>query len=429
MTPGAVRVRYDEPSPRRPAGPIPLVLLALALALASAPAHAQRVTASIQGNVARGDAPEPDATVVATNLANGAVVTVTSDGKGFYVLAGLAPGQYLITVTPSGGGEGVFNSAEIGIGQSVELNINLDTAPKVPGAEVITVQETTPMFETKTSEVATNVSQRQIKNLPQNDRNFLNFAVLAPGVRLNTDELAKNVNSGGLEARQTNVFIDGLSFKNNIIEGGVVGQDASRGNPFPQLAVSGFRILTQNYKAEYEQAGTAIISTLTRSGGNDFHGEAFAAFQNKALVKKDPFVEERGEDEPSYTRYQVGALGSGPIIKDKLFALLSYEGNYQNRAANVTISMRTPENLARFGQYEGTFTSPFREHLVFGKISFLPESAQTLDLSVFVRARDRRPQLRTGGHPDRLRRRGERSQQRRHRFAAPPVAKPGRARQ
>src|SRR6185369_15049105 len=100
------------------------------------------------------------------------------------------------------------------------------------------------------------------------------------------------------EARQTNVFIDGLSLKNNIIEGGVVGQDASRGNPFPQLAVAGFRVLTQNYKAEYEQAGSAIISTVTRSGGNDVHGEFYGSFQNKDLVAIDPFAEKLNKDNP-----------------------------------------------------------------------------------------------------------------------------------
>jgi hypothetical protein len=221
--------------------------------------------------------------------------------------------------------------------------------------------------------------------ISQNSRNFLNFALLAPGVRATNDEFKQAVSSGGLEPRQTNVFIDGVSMKNNIIEGGVVGQDSSRGNPFPQLAVGGFRVLTQNFKAEYEQAGTAVISSVTRSGGNDIHGQLFLSMQSKGLVEIDPFVEKNMQPKPDYARYQMGGLVSGPLIKNKLFGLAVYEGNYQNRSNQVTLGNRTPENLARFGQYEGSYTSPFREHLGFAKLSYVPDQAQTFDLSVNLR--------------------------------------------
>ena len=357
-----------------------------ALSLLSPPAYAQRVSGAIQGKIVLSGAPQAAAKVTVTNLSNGAVVTVAADAAGNYVIPGLAPGQYLVAV--AAGGQETTDFVEVGIGQ--DLTVNLDVASaSVKGAERIEVSGQ--RFENRTSEIATNVSQEQIANLPQNNRNFLNFAALAPGVRVSDNEFNKNVSSGGLEARQTNVFIDGLSLKNNIIEGGVVGQDASRGNPFPQLAVAGFRVLTQNYKAEYEQAGSAIISTVTRSGGNDVHGEFYGSFQNKDLVAIDPFAEKLNKDNPNnpgkpdYGRYQLGGLFSGPIIKDKLFALATYEGNYQNRANQVLIGNQTPENLARFGQYQGSFTSPFREHLGFGKVTWLPAPEQTVDLTLTIR--------------------------------------------
>ncbi|WP_446705172.1 hypothetical protein, partial [Aeromonas veronii] len=80
-------------------------------------------------------------------------------------------------------------------------------------------------------------------------------AALAPGVRYNDSETDKSFTSGASTASQVNVFIDGVSLKNKLREGGVAGQQNSRGNPFGQLAVQEFRVLTQNYKAEYEQAG------------------------------------------------------------------------------------------------------------------------------------------------------------------------------
>ncbi len=348
--------------------------------VASAPAQAQRVTAQIQGRVIGKSGPVAGAKIVATNLDTTAPTTVISDPRGGYVLAALPPGLYLVVVTlPSG--EEVVENVTLGIGQSLQLNLDVDAAA-VQGQETIVVSGA--VTENRTSEVATNISREQLRTLPQNSRNFLNFALLAPGVRGSTDELNQNVASGGLEARQTNVFIDGLSLKSNILQGGVIGQDASRGNPFPQLAVGGFRVLTQNFKAEYEQAGTAVISSVTRSGGNDVHGEIFGSFQSKELVERNPFLLDE-VDKPDYSRYQVGALLSGPIVENKLFGLATYEGNYQNRAEQVTIGSRTPENLARFGQYEGAYTSPFREHLAFAKLSYVPDEAQTIDLSLNLR--------------------------------------------
>ena len=89
-------------------------------------------------------------------------------------------------------------------------------------------------------------------------------------------------------AEQTNVFIDGVSFKNDVLQGGLVGQDSSRGNPFPQNAVQEFRVITQNYSAQYEKASSAIITAVTKSGGNDFHGQVFDFYQPKAWVSQLP---------------------------------------------------------------------------------------------------------------------------------------------
>jgi hypothetical protein len=344
------------------------------------PAHAQRVTGTIQGKIVRGPDGQAAAKVSATNLTTAAVVTVTTGDDGGYQLPALAPGQYLLAVSGPGGEATEF--VDLGTGQTIQVNLDLATA-QVQGSERIEVSGK--RFDVRTSEVATDVSQAQIENLPQSNRNFLNFAALAPGVQVSTDEFDRNVSSAGLAARQTNVFVDGVSLKNHIIEGGVVGQDASRGNPFPQLAVAGFRVLTQNFKAEYEEAGTAIISTVTRSGGNDPHGELYASWQNTDLVEIDPFAAKLMQRKPDYSRYQVGGLLSGPLIRDRLFALATYEGNYQNRANQVALGDATDANLMRFGQYQGSFTSPFREHLAFAKLTWLAAPDHTLDLSASLR--------------------------------------------
>lgn len=360
------------------------------LLLATEPALAQRTNATILGKVTADPAPAPEGTtVIAINVGTGVQISDTAGQDGSYVLAGMAPGQYMISVNTPDGREAI-RQVSVQVGQTVELDIELPgPGAEGPAGESMVGSETIvvvgQLAENKTSEVATNVSREQMDNLPQNSRNFLNFAQLAPGVRLSTDPLRQEFSSGALGASQTNVFIDGVSLKNSLTQGGVVGQDASRGNPFPQLAIAGFRVLTQNFKAEYEQAGSAIISAITRSGSNEFHSEFFTSLQSKSLVANDYFAEMRDEPKPDYARYQVGGAASGPIIEDELFFFASYEGNYQDRSNRVALGNPTDANVGFFGEYAGTFVSPFREHLAFGKLTWNPEPGEIIDLSASLR--------------------------------------------
>src|SRR4029077_676766 len=160
-------------------------------------------------------------------------------------------------------------------------------ALSLKATQEVTVSAEAPVIEAKQSEIATNVTEQQLRALRQDNRNFLNFANLAPGVRTPTDENNKEVLGGAIPGFNTNVFIDVTSYKNDIINGGIVGQDSSRGNPFPQNAVQEFRVVTQNFKAEYEKSSSAIITAVTKSGGNDLHGDAFGEYQDKSLVADD----------------------------------------------------------------------------------------------------------------------------------------------
>jgi TonB dependent receptor/Carboxypeptidase regulatory-like domain len=360
-------------------------VLGMVLLLAAAPALAQKTTATIRvGLLPRGSA-ATGVTVLAVNTNSGFAAKGIARADGSHLLTGLEPGEYVITATQPGGKE-VYRQVTVQVGQTVDLDIDLtaDVALNLGQSETIVVEGKA--TESSTAEVATNVSREQIENLPQSSRNFLNFAALAPGVRLSDDEFKKSFSSGALSAISTNVFVDGVSLKNNILEGGVVGQDSSRGNPFPQLAVSGFRVVSQNYKAEYEQAGSAIISAVTRSGGNEFHGDVFLTFQNEALMARNHFAVQRGElERPDLLRSQFGAAVGGPVMKDKLHFFATYEGNLHNRSNQVTMGNPTDENLSRFGEFQGSFGSPFREHLGFGKLTWRAAENQTMDLSASIR--------------------------------------------
>src|SRR5437660_1783900 len=120
-----------------------------------------------------------------------------------------------------------------------------------------------------------------------------NGAPVAPGVTVSEDRINaigfRTFSAGGASPNQSNVFVDGSSLKNDLTGGGVAGQDASRGNPFPRNAIQEYRVITQNFKAEYQKASSAIITATTRSGGNTWSGNAFIGYQNKDLVALDTF--------------------------------------------------------------------------------------------------------------------------------------------
>lgn len=215
---------------------------------------------------------------------------VTAGGN--YTLPSLAPGSYRIEAKGTGASQDVTAQ----VGQALTLNLDAAAAAAATATananaqnlQGVTVSANT-LFETRTSEVGTNISQAQINTLPQNERNFLDFAKLVPGVTVSRDPNSKSFSAGGQSAENVNVFIDGASLKNNVLKGGIAGQDSTRGNPFSQEAVQEFRVLTQNYKAEYEQAGTAIITAVTKSGTNEFHGSVYDYFQNRAMISQNSF--------------------------------------------------------------------------------------------------------------------------------------------
>ena len=238
--------------------------IAVAALLVAPPALAQ-ASSSLRGTVAGAAA---GTTVTVTDVNTGQRISAQTNATGVYVIPGLRPGTYRVETA----GRPTQN-----VVVPVGLTITYDIPAAAPAGE--TPVEDTPVGgtdivvtgtrqqEVRSATVSTSVSQVQIENLPQNDRNFLNFAALAPGVSVSPSAGARRVQAGATSADNINVFIDGLSLKNPVNHGGVAGQNFSLGNPFPQSAIQEFKVDTQNFKAEYEQAGSAIITAVTKTGG------------------------------------------------------------------------------------------------------------------------------------------------------------------
>ena len=356
------------------------------LAIFSATSHAQTTTGSIRGYVRNpSNAPVPEAQISVRSVSLGVTRNTTTNASGFYTIAGLRPGTYELTVRRIGFTP-VTRTVNVPVASTLTLDVPLQEAATQLAAVTVTAEAATQTA--RTSEVGTNVSQEQIRNLPTFDRNFLDLARLVPGITAQqVNDESKFLSAGGQPAEAINVFVDGASYKNDVIKGGVVGQDQSKGNPFPQAAVQEFRVITQNYKAEYQKASSAIITATTRSGGNQWEGEAFAYGIGKAYVARNPLEIERGARRPDYERLQAGGSLGGPIVRDRLFFFGTYELNFRDQPSFVSLGGNAA--LAPPGldpeQYVGTFTTEFREHLGFGKLTWVQSDRSSVDASVNIR--------------------------------------------
>ena len=354
---------------------------------------AQSTSATLRGTVSDEKGPVAGAKVMAVGSDSGFSFSAESAADGSFKLPGLAPGSYLIVVS-AGNYPELSQSVQLLLGQQVDVDFKLSAAGMVFENVTVVGESTKLLIDTRSSEISTNISPVQMENLPQGERNFLNFAALAPGVAVTNDENdTQKFRSGGADSRQVNVFIDGLSYKNDVLQGGAFMQDASKGNPFPQNAVKEFQVLTQNYKAEYEKAAAAVISAVTKSGGNTWNGDVLYQFQDKSMVEQDNLSRDQGAEKPDYSRTQSAVSLGGPIVRDQVNFFAAFERNEQDRFNLVSRGGQyasAPTNVRSvLDTYEiGNIKSPFESNLLFGKVSWQPTASDLVDLSANYRDED-----------------------------------------
>ncbi|MGN6377143.1 MAG: TonB-dependent receptor [Sphingomonas sp.] len=330
----------------------------------------------------RGRAPA-GAEVVVTAVDTGAVRRTTASAAGTYVVAGLQPGNYHVTAGDRSG------DVVIPVASTSVLNLDAPAA----GAADIVVRGTRPTVDVHSSEVNQFVSLHDIAVIPQTTRNFLEFASTVPGVQFNVDSKGNtSLRSGAQLASAVNVYIDGVSQKDYVGGGsGITGSagpsgNGDPGNPFPQLAIAEYKVVTSNYSAQYGDASSAIILAQTKSGTNQFHGEAFGEFTNQDLRVRTPAERASGSEKARQPSWQYGAALGGPIIKDVAHFFFTWEHKSLSNQDVVTPQSVTlaqaqallPADIA--SQY-GPVTNPFTENLYFGKIDLEPTDKDRLEAS------------------------------------------------
>ena len=372
-----------------------LAVLAIAAALSGAPSAvwAQSSDATLRGTAPAG------VTVVATDVNTGATRQTTAGADGTYVIAGLPSGSYHVTAGDSQADVSLSVASvavyDFGAGKSADS-----------GSTVVTVTGRRPTVEIRSSQVNQIVTQHDIQALPQATRNFMEFADTVPGVQFAVNSDHKTSLRGGAQlASAVNLYIDGVSQK-DMVQGGSgisgtagVSGDGDAGNPFPQLAVGEYKVVTSNYSAEFGDAASAVIIAQTKSGGNKFHGEIFGDFTNQDLRAKTPVEKSSGTEKGKEPNTEYGLAFSGPIIQDRMHFFVTWEHkDLSNQGVvypgnGVTLSQAQsllPSDVA--SQY-GPVTNPFTENLYFGKIDYEPTANDRIEASLNYRIED----MLTGG--------------------------------
>jgi hypothetical protein len=359
---------------------------AVFFALAGA-ASAQTSNATVRGTISAAGTAAPAGTeVVAVNKANGNTYRTRTLADGSYVLVGLNPGSYEIRV----GGATSGSEVTLSVGQSATLDLSSNTNQ----LGTVVIQGSAQRQGVIDSQVGTTVSNKMIEAIPQATRNFLSAADFAPGVRFDTDASGNTRLRGGSQnIDAVNVFIDGVGHKNNILRGGLTGQDTSQGNPFPQTAIAEYRVLTQNYKAEFDQVSSVAIAAVTKSGGNETHGSVYVNRTGSNWTSLSPIQEQdkaNGVNPPSYKQVEGGFSIGGAIKPDTLHYFVAYDGKSIDKPRQLTASNldKYPTNpgiVPSIAAQQGSFKGQFKEHLLFSKLSAEIDDRQRLDLSMTLR--------------------------------------------
>ncbi len=310
---------------------------------ASVPVVAQTVNVTIQGRVYDSTgAAIPQAAVSAVNAATGFSRSTTATSTGDYQIASLPVGDYTVTADKQGFQKSV---KKIHLDIAAEANVDFTLVVGQVSQEVL-VQDVGEVVEPTRTMVSSVIDEQKIENLPVNGREFIDFALLAPGVTI-----------GDTTSGSTDVIVEPvtkLSFAGQNIHFNFIAVDGAddistasgiqRGTP-PQESVQEFRVINTDYTADYGRATAGIVNIITKSGTNDWHGSAYEYFRNNVMDARSILS---APDFNVLRQNQFGGSIGGPLRKDRTFLFANYEG--QRRAESPTYNSAVLDNIAAINQ-------------------------------------------------------------------------------
>src|SRR6266404_1242872 len=310
-----------------------LALVAFALThFAGTSSFAQTFRGTILGSVTDSSgAAVPGATVTIKNVDTGLVRTVTTSDDGSYAAPELPIGTYSVSVEKAGFKLGVVTGIKVEVSSERRADVALQLGQSAQTVEVR--GEELPMVESTSNTLGGIVESKIVTSLPVNGRDYQKLIFLVPGVTGSPDQITDSPGSFGIfsvngaRGRANNFLLDGTDMNDGYRNDPAINEAGVFGTPATILPVASIAELhvASNFEAEYGRSAGAVVNIVTKSGTNQYHGSFFEYFRNNALDARNFFDTAPAPKAPFHNNQFGGSFG-GPIIKDKTFFFLDYEG-------------------------------------------------------------------------------------------------------
>src|ERR1044072_8337628 len=291
--------------------------------------QAQASAADLQGVVRdQSSAAVSGATVTARRPGTNTSKSTTTNEDGAYLIVGLTPGDYEVTVEAANFKKAVLPSVTLTVGQRADLDVALEVGQV---SEVVTVTgASAELVETSKTAVATTIDQQRIDNLPINERNYLSFALTTSTVGRDAGRPigpapTTGLNFGGQRGRSNLVQVDGADNTDNSV-------NASRSTG-SQEAVQEFQVVTNSFAAEFGRSAGGVVNVVTKSGTNELHGNMFGFLRHRSFQARNAFAP---IEDPPFTRTQYGFTLGGPLDRDRTFFFFAFEQRRRNESGFFT---------------------------------------------------------------------------------------------
>lgn len=319
-------------------------VLAFILALSAAwSAFGQSSAGRITGLITDGTASAvPNATVEASNTANGLRFSAHTNEAGNYLLTNIPPGNYSLQVTAASFQTATVQKLTLAVNQIATVNVTLRVGQVEQKMDVVAegVQ-----IEAASTQLGTVIAEDKVVDLPLNARNFTQLLTLTPG----TAPISTGQNSSGAQSMQIgNALIPAINGQSNrsnhftldgVFNDGVYMASYSIA---PNVdAISQFKVAAHSDQAEFGGATGGVVNVASKGGTNQYHGTLYHFLRNDALDARGFFAARK----PALRQNQFGGVASGPVIKNRLFVLFSYEGYRQVAESNSLTIIPTPAQL------------------------------------------------------------------------------------
>lgn len=330
----------------------PLLLLFLLSSLVSGQTGSAGLTGSIQDPTGAG---VPAAPIKVVNEESGARIESITDEDGKFRVNSLIPGTYRVEVSKPGFEQLVRKGLTLTTGQRVAVDLILKLGSN---AELVTVQESAPLAETQSQSLGQLINRRMVAGLPMPNRAASSLVSLAPGVvMIDPGQGAENYpvfSVAGGRGRNQHFSLDGGNATN---ASGLTRP--MQMTSLPMDAMQEFRVLSNNYSAEFGHSAGGVITLTTRSGTNQLHGSVFEFLRNSALDARNFFAPQR----PPLRLNQYGFALGGPIRRDRTHYFVSWEGTRQ--VSSVTPLQTVPTLAQRAGDFSGLLNASGRQIAIY----------------------------------------------------------------